>query len=77
MLPLTMARIANTYKHSYYFCISGVIAGIVLGVALRSLEPSVQMISFVELPGEVFMRCLRLLILPMMIATIVSGTWKL
>ncbi|XP_022645823.1 putative sodium-dependent excitatory amino acid transporter glt-6 isoform X3 [Varroa jacobsoni] len=35
------------------------------------------MISFVELPGEVFMRCLRLLILPMMIATIVSGSANL
>ncbi|XP_003737125.1 excitatory amino acid transporter [Galendromus occidentalis] len=57
--------------------IAGVIAGIALGVALRTFEPCAQTISVIELPGELFMRCLRLLILPMMIATIVTGSANL
>ncbi|XP_022645820.1 excitatory amino acid transporter-like isoform X2 [Varroa jacobsoni] len=74
-----VTMIATVIRKNFFLVttVFGVIAGIVLGVALRSLEPSVQMISFVELPGEVFMRCLRLLILPMMIATIVSGSANL
>jgi len=56
---------------------SGVIGGFVLGLGLRPLELSPQTILLLSYPGELFMRLLKLMILPLIIASLVTGAASL
>merc|ERR1712106_222409 len=56
---------------------SGVIGGFVLGLGLRPLELSPQTILLLSYPGEPFMRLLKLMILPLIIASLVTGAASL
>ncbi|XP_064456792.1 excitatory amino acid transporter 2-like isoform X2 [Ornithodoros turicata] len=60
-----------------FFTLGGVIAGVILGLCLRMANPSDQVVVLLGMPGEVFMRCLRMLVLPMMIASIITGSANL
>ncbi|KAG0425737.1 hypothetical protein HPB47_027115 [Ixodes persulcatus] len=60
-----------------FFTLGGVIAGVVLGLGLRLANPSESTVVLIGMPGEVFMRCLRMLVLPMMIASIITGSANL
>lgn len=65
-------------KHFFLlFTLGGVVAGVVLGLGLRQASPSESTIMLLGMPGEVFMRCLRMLVLPMMIASIITGSANL
>ncbi|KAL1416998.1 hypothetical protein MTO96_027213 [Rhipicephalus appendiculatus] len=57
--------------------LAGVVAGVVLGLGLRPANPSESTIVLIGMPGEVFMRSLRMLVLPMMIASIITGSANL
>ncbi|CAH0382128.1 unnamed protein product [Bemisia tabaci] len=55
----------------------GVIAGGALGFILRSLELTPDTIVMISYPGELFLRALKLLILPFVISCIIIGTASL
>ncbi|KAI5751902.1 hypothetical protein M8J77_011930 [Diaphorina citri] len=56
------------------FTMSGVIIGAALGFALRPLGVSGDTILLISYPGELFMRSLKLLILPFIISCLIVGT---
>ena len=55
----------------------GVISGFILGLTLRELDLTSQSIRLVAYPGELFMRLLKLMILPLVVASLVSGAASL
>ncbi|XP_055546790.1 excitatory amino acid transporter isoform X2 [Wyeomyia smithii] len=57
--------------------LSGVILGVVLGFTLRPLGLSADTIMLIAYPGELFMRVLKLMILPLVIASLISGSSSL
>ncbi|KAH7961003.1 hypothetical protein HPB52_000738 [Rhipicephalus sanguineus] len=77
-LPLA-ARLRKFAKEHLFLLLTlaGVIAGVVLGLGLRHANPSESTIVLIGMPGEVFMRSLRMLVLPMMIASIITGSANL
>ncbi|XP_014259374.1 excitatory amino acid transporter 2 isoform X3 [Cimex lectularius] len=59
----------------FLFCTAfGVIVGAALGFTLRTLNPSDEMIMLISYPGELFMRILKLMILPFVISCLIMGT---
>ena len=55
----------------------GVLSGFILGILLRSLELSPETILLIAYPGELFMRLLKLMILPLIIASLITGAASL
>jgi len=55
----------------------GVISGFVLGSLLRPLELDDPTILLISYPGELFMRLLKLMILPLIIASLITGSASL
>ena len=55
----------------------GVILGFVLGVTMRQLDLGNETIRMVAYPGELFMRLLKLMILPLVIASLITGSASL
>jgi len=59
----------------FLFCtLFGVTVGIVAGFLLRPLNPSPDVILLISYPGELFMRVLKLMILPFVISCLIMGT---
>ncbi|XP_064089413.1 excitatory amino acid transporter-like isoform X2 [Macrobrachium nipponense] len=56
---------------------SGVIVGVGLGLALRAAGPDSTTILLISYPGELFIRMLKLMILPLIIASLISGSASL
>ena len=52
---------------------SGVFLGVLIGIALKPLELDSMSISYIAYPGELFMRLLKLMILPLIIASLITG----
>ncbi|KAF2359521.1 Sodium:dicarboxylate symporter [Trinorchestia longiramus] len=57
--------------------IGGVLIGIALGLGLRATEPDTTTILLLSYPGELFIRMLKLMILPLVIASLISGSASL
>jgi len=57
--------------------IFGVIAGVILGLSLREFSLSQTSILLLSYPGELFIRMLKLMILPLVIASLISGSASL
>jgi len=55
----------------------GVISGFVLGLGLRNLSIPADTILLISYPGELFMRLLKLMILPLVIASLITGSASL
>nr|XP_039251472.1 excitatory amino acid transporter-like isoform X1 [Styela clava] len=53
--------------------VTGVCFGIVVGFSVRTTNPSDDAIILISFPGEVFMRLLKMLIVPVVITSIVTG----
>ncbi|VDM66148.1 unnamed protein product [Strongylus vulgaris] len=53
--------------------ILGVIGGVLGGGLLRFLEPSADVVKYIGFPGELFMNMLKAMILPLIIASLISG----
>ncbi len=51
----------------------GVILGAVIGFAARAGNPSEGVIMLVSFPGDVLMRMLKMLILPLIISSLIAG----
>ncbi|XP_046551623.1 excitatory amino acid transporter-like [Haliotis rubra] len=53
--------------------IIAVVLGIVAGIMCRSLKPTPDAIQLVQFPGELFLRMLKMLMLPLIVASIITG----
>ncbi|XP_060529905.1 excitatory amino acid transporter 2 isoform X2 [Cylas formicarius] len=60
-----------------FLIVAGVVLGIILGISLRYLAVSHEVILLISYPGELFFRVLKLLILPLIISSVITGTSKL
>jgi len=56
---------------------SGVLLGVLTGILLRPLELDTDTIALLAYPGELFMRLLKLMILPLIIASLITGAASL
>lgn len=56
---------------------SGVFCGVALGFGIRVLEPDKTVILLLAYPGELFIRMLKLMILPLVIASLIAGSASL
>eukprot|EP00105_Crassostrea_gigas_P008592 XP_011423206.1 PREDICTED: putative sodium-dependent excitatory amino acid transporter glt-6 [Crassostrea gigas] len=52
----------------------GVAVGFAFGFGLRTLEPSSDALTWIGLPGEIYMRLLKMTILPLIVSSIITGT---
>uniref|UniRef100_A0A452RHP6 Amino acid transporter n=1 Tax=Ursus americanus TaxID=9643 RepID=A0A452RHP6_URSAM len=59
------------------FTVSGVVAGAGLGAALRGLGLSRTQVAYLSFPGEMLLRMLRMIILPLVVCSLVSGAASL
>ncbi|XP_011309108.1 excitatory amino acid transporter isoform X1 [Fopius arisanus] len=57
--------------------LSGVLLGVLLGFGLRPLGLGGDAVMLISYPGELFMRLLKLMILPLVIASLISGSASL
>ncbi|NWU97246.1 SATT protein, partial [Upupa epops] len=57
--------------------VSGVLAGVALGAAVRGLSLGPARISYLAFPGELLLRMLRMVILPLVVCSLVSGAASL
>ncbi|XP_053918073.1 neutral amino acid transporter A [Cuculus canorus] len=57
--------------------VSGVVAGVGLGAAVRRAALSPAQVSYLAFPGEMLLRMLRMVILPLVVCSLVSGAASL
>lgn len=57
--------------------VSGVLAGAGLGAALRGVQLTRTQIIYLAFPGEMLLRMLRMIILPLVVCSLVSGAASL
>ncbi|KAH8279554.1 hypothetical protein KR018_000819, partial [Drosophila ironensis] len=57
--------------------LSGVLLGVLLGLSLRPLHLHGDSIMLISYPGELFMRVLKLMILPLVISSLIAGSASL
>ena len=53
--------------------LAGIIGGIVVGFVGRTYEPSPSTIILIGFPGELLLRLLKMLILPLIISSLITG----
>ena len=56
-----------------FFTMVSVLLGIILGLILRIAEPSDNAILAIGFPGDILMRLLKMLILPLIISSLITG----
>lgn len=49
-------------------------AGIILGFGLRRYNMSYRDVTFFSFPGELLMRMLQMLVLPLLVSSLITGT---
>ncbi|KAL5004873.1 hypothetical protein ScPMuIL_018329 [Solemya velum] len=54
--------------------VTGIVSGFALGFGLRKAELSRSAILWIGMPGELFLRLLKLMILPLIVCSVISGT---
>lgn len=57
--------------------VSGVLLGVGLGVALRGMHLTPAQVSYLAFPGEMLLRMLKMIILPLVVCSLVSGAASL
>ncbi|XP_008145766.2 neutral amino acid transporter A [Eptesicus fuscus] len=72
-------RCAGFLKHHalVLLTVSGVVAGTGLGAALRGLGLSRAQVTYLAFPGDMLLRMLRMIILPLVVCSLVSGAASL
>uniref|UniRef100_A0A8D2L2S8 Amino acid transporter n=1 Tax=Varanus komodoensis TaxID=61221 RepID=A0A8D2L2S8_VARKO len=74
-VPEMLARVKDVCKRNGLLILSvlSVIVGCLLGFFLRTRRLSQQEISYFQFPGELLMRMLKMLILPLVVSSLMSG----
>ena len=74
-VTLTLNYLRSWLKENLLLVItfSGVFLGVLIGIALKPLDLDNMSISYIAYPGELFMRLLKLMILPLIIASLITG----
>ena len=55
----------------------GVIGGVIVGIAAREAHPSDTAILLIAFPGDIFLRSLKMLILPLIVFSLIAGLGSL
>merc|ERR1719414_679187 len=76
---VTMQRVKTWLEQNLLLVItfSGVSFGVLIGVLLRRYDLDPSTITYIAYPGELFMRLLKLMILPLIIASLITGSASL
>lgn len=53
--------------------IISVILGVVFGILIRTQNPSPRAIMLISFPGEILMNMLKMMILPLIVSSLISG----
>ncbi|CAC5415175.1 SLC1A2 [Mytilus coruscus] len=53
---------------------AGIVLGFSIGFAVRTAQPSKDTLIWIGMPGELFLRTLKLLILPLIVCSVISGS---
>lgn len=72
-------KFISAMKHDLLLVVTviGVILGVIIGFAGRNANPSAEVIMFISFPGDVLMRMLKMLILPLIASSLIAGLAKL
>ncbi|XP_064635549.1 excitatory amino acid transporter-like [Lineus longissimus] len=57
--------------------IVGIVLGFIIGFAIRPLEPSEDALMWLGMTGEIFLRLLKMMIIPLVVSCIISGSASL
>ncbi|XP_046546860.1 excitatory amino acid transporter 3-like [Haliotis rubra] len=61
-------------KHMLLFAtVIAVVLGFTIGLLCRQLKPSPKVIILISFPGEIFLRLMKMLILPLIVSSIITG----
>jgi len=79
MSQVTVSGLRSWLKENLLLVItfSGVSLGVIIGILLKTLDLDPLTISYIGYPGELFMRLLKLMILPLIIASLITGAASL
>ncbi|XP_063587845.1 excitatory amino acid transporter-like [Penaeus indicus] len=77
--PSSGAKVASWMKENLLLMLTvlGVVFGIAIGAMARMVEYSEDTVMLVAFPGEIMMRMLKMLILPLIISSIITGVAQL
>lgn len=54
-----------------------VILGVIFGILMRTQNPSPRTIMLISFPGEILMNMLKMMILPLIVSSLISGLLKI
>jgi len=55
------------------FTIAGVLIGVAIGIVVQPFKPSNDAIELISFPGEIFLNMLKILILPLVVFSLLTG----
>jgi len=55
------------------FTIAGALIGVAIGIVVQPFEPSNDAIELISFPGEIFLNMLKILILPLIVFSLLTG----